>query len=87
MQFLPSTWKLWSTDVYGEVREQTPTRERYVAYKKIEKWLNDGLNAAQIAALWNSGSPNNWQNKKGINRHGVAYDVPGYVRQVLAYLQ
>jgi len=86
MQFLASTWKLWSTDVYGEVREQTPDRERYVAYKKIEKWLEEGLNAAQIAAIWNSGSPHNWEHKRGINKHGVAYDVPKYVAQVLAAL-
>ena len=38
MQYLASTWKLWSTEVYGEVKEMTPTRERYVAYKMIEKW-------------------------------------------------
>ncbi|MBK9580275.1 MAG: transglycosylase SLT domain-containing protein [Fibrobacteres bacterium] len=86
MQFLPSTWRLFSIDIYGEVREQTPVRERYVAYKMIERWLEEGLNAAQIAAKWNSGSPHNWQNKKGTNKHGVAYDVPQYVRNVLAQL-
>lgn len=84
MQFLPSTWALWSKEVYGEVREQTPERERYVAYKKVEKWLNDGYSAAQIAALWNSGSADNWEHKRGVNKHGVAYDVPKYVHQVLA---
>ena len=86
MQFLPSTWKLWSTDVYGEVREQTPGRERYVAYKKVEKWLEQGYNASQIAAIWNSGSPHNWQTKVGVNKHGVPYDVPKYVSMVLAHL-
>ena len=84
MQFLPSTWRLWSHDVYGEVREQTPTRERYVAYRKIEKWLEEGYNAHQIAAIWNSGSPYNWENKRGVNKHGVAYDVPKYVKMVVA---
>lgn len=86
MQFLPSTWRLFSKQVYGEVREMTPVRERYVAYKMIEGWLEDGYNAKQIAAIWNSGSPHNWENKRGVNKHGVAYDVPHYVHSVLAHL-
>ncbi len=86
MQILPSTWRLFSQDVYGEVVEQTPQKERYVAYKMIEKWLEQGLSTAQIAATWNSGSPHNWEHKKGINKHGVAYNVPEYVKQVLAQL-
>lgn len=84
MQFLPSTWRLFSQDVYGEVKEQTPKRERYVAYKMIEKWLEQGYTAYQIAAIWNSGSPDNWQTKVGINKHGVAYNVPEYVYAVVA---
>lgn len=83
MQFLPSTWAMWSKDVYGEVRKQTPIRERYVAYKKIEKWLEQGHTAYQVALIWNGGSP---VEKRGINKHGVAYDTTQYARQVLANL-
>ena len=84
MQFLPSTWILVSKDIYGEVREQTPTRERYVAYKMIEKWLYQGHNAREIALLWNQGHPGAC--KSGTNKHGVKYDSCAYARQVLAQL-
>jgi len=84
MQFLPSTWRLFSKEVYGEVKEQTPTRERYVAYKMIEKWLEDGLDARQIALRWNQG--HSGACKAGTNKHGVKYDSCSYARQVLAQL-
>ena len=84
MQFLPSTWRLFSKDVYGVVKEQTPIRERYVAYKTIEKWLEQGYDARDIALLWNQGHAG--QCKSGINKHGIKYDSCTYVKQVLAYL-
>lgn len=87
MQWLDSTWRKWSKDVYGYVQEMTPSRERYVAYRKIETWLNDGYSAKEVAAIWNSGSPVGWKNKRGINAHGVAYDVPLYVSKVVALLE
>lgn len=84
MQFLPSTWRLFSKEVYGVVKEQTPIRERYVAYKTIEKWLEQGYDARDIALLWNQGHAG--QCKSGINKHGIKYDSCTYVKQVLAYL-
>lgn len=83
MQYLASTWKLWSTEVYGEVKEMTPTRERYVAYKMIEKWLEQGHNAYDIARIWNGGSP---VDKQGVNKHGVSYNTREYALKVLARL-
>jgi len=83
MQFLPTTWEQYSKEVYGRVREQTPTRERYVAYKKIEKWLAEGKTAYQIALIWNGGTP---VEKSGINKHGVAYNTKKYAHQVLAQI-
>lgn len=83
MQFLPSTWRLFSKEIYGEIREQTPTRERYVAYKKIEKWLQEGYSAYQIALMWNGGTPTE---KSGVNRHGVAYDTKQYAMNVVAHM-
>lgn len=82
MQFLPSTWRLFSVDVYGEVREQTPQRERYVGYKKIEKWLAEGYDADDIARIWNQGHAGNC--RSGTNRHGVRYDSCTYEKKVLA---
>lgn len=85
MQFLPSTWKFFSQKVYGEVREQTPIREKYVAYKMIEKWLEQGYNAGDIALMWNQGHAGKC--KSGTNKYGVKYDSCHYAEQVLAYLK
>ena len=65
--------------------EQTPEKERYVAYKEIEKWLSEGLNARQIALKWNQGHSGTC--KAGVNKHGVKYDSCAYANQVLAYLK
>lgn len=83
MQYLASTWKLFSKEVYGEVREQTPQRERYVAYKMIEKWLEEGHDAYEIALIWNGGTPTE---KSGVNKHGVAFNTRQYALNVLAQL-
>ena len=83
MQFLPATWRAFSMEVYGEVREQTPARERYVAYKKIEKWLDQGLTAYQIALIWNGGEP---VEKSGVNKHGVVFNTREYALKVIAQL-
>lgn len=85
MQYMPRTWELFSQEVYGEVREITPTRERYVAYKMIEKWLDQGLTASQIARKWNQGHPGAC--KSGTNRFGVQYDSCAYTEKVIAHLQ
>lgn len=84
LQILPSTWKLFSREVYGEVRIQTPTRERYVAYKMVEKWLEEGYGAEEIALIWNQGTPGPC--RIGTNKHGVAYNSCAYQKQVLAFL-
>lgn len=81
---MPSTWRLFSKEIYGVVVEQTPQKERYVAYKKIEKWLDEGKDARQIALIWNQGHPG--QCRSGTNKLGVKYDSCAYARQVLAYL-
>lgn len=84
MQFMPRTWELFSREIYGEVREITPIRERYVAYKMIEKWLDQGLTAHAIALRWNAGGAT--QCSRGINKHGVEYDSCAYTEKVLAQL-
>lgn len=81
---MPSTWKLFSKEVYGEVREQNPVRERYVAYKMIEKWLNEGYSAGDIARIWNQGHPGKC--KAGVNRMGVEFNSCAYERKVLSML-
>lgn len=65
--------------------EQTPTRERYVAYKMIEKWLAEGLTARQIVLRWNQGHTG--ECRKGTNKYGVKYDSCAYANNVLAYIK
>lgn len=84
MQFMPRTWEMFSKEVYGEVREMTPIRERYVAYKMIEKWLEKGLTAHAIALRWNAGGATKCSS--GVNGFGVAYDSCAYTEKVLAQL-
>lgn len=81
---MPSTWRMFSQEVYGEVREMTPIRERYVAYKMIEKWLAKGLSAQTIAKKWNQGHTGACSS--GVNKHGVEYDSCAYTQKVLAKL-
>ncbi len=71
-------------DVYGEVREQTLIRQRYVVYRTVEKWLGQGYDADDVARLYNQGDAGPC--RKGTNKHGVEYNSCIYERQVLAYL-
>lgn len=86
-QFLPSTWKSWSKQYLGiENAPITLENENKVAYLKIKELKDKGLNPGQIASVWNSGSPD-WQGKIGVNKMGVAYDVPKYVNRVYSEYQ
>jgi hypothetical protein len=83
LQFLPSTWRQWSSDVLGYTPEMTKTNEMYVASVKIEGWLRDGLDPEQIAVMWNSGGT---QHRVGVNKHGVPYNTYAYATKVLQNL-
>jgi hypothetical protein len=82
---MPASWRAHSIEVYGEVREMTPIRERYVATKIIQKWLDQGLDAKAIALRWNAGGAK--QCSSGVNRYGVSYDSCAYQQKVLAMLR
>lgn len=63
----------------------TPVNEIYVASRKVDAWLAEGLSERQIALVWNQGTPGPC--RAGVNRHGVHYDSCAYASQVLALLQ
>lgn len=88
-QWIPTTWKAHAKQALGdENAPMTPSNQNAVAYTVIKSWKDQGLNPAQIAAKWNSGSETGWENKVGVNEHGVKYDVPKYVKSVTdAYQQ
>lgn len=83
-QFMPSTWRLFAQEVYGEFKEMTPQRERYVVTMMVQKWVDEGMSASQIALRWNAGGATRCSS--GINSKGVAYDSCAHVAKVLAYL-
>lgn len=82
-QWIPSTWKAHAKQALGdENAPMTPSNQNAVAYTIMKADKDSGLNPAQIAAKWNSGSSTGWENKVGVNEHGVKYDVPRYVKSV-----
>ena len=50
---------------------------------KIQAWLNQGYTEAEVARKWNGGTS---EAKRGINKHGEAYDTELYARMVLSLL-
>jgi len=82
-QWMPDTWKAHAKQALGnENAEMSPSNQNAVAYTVLKSWKDQGLNPAQIAAKWNSGSEVGWENKRGVNGAGVQYDVPKYVKSV-----
>ena len=85
-QWQPGTWKEHAKKALGdENAEMTPDNQNAVAYTIIKSWKDKGLNPAQIAAKWNSGSETGWENKVGINvinGQRIKYNVPKYVKEV-----
>lgn len=85
-QWQPATWKAQAHDVLGDPNApMTPDNQKAVIQVSIAKDKASGLNPAQIAAKWNSGQPDGWENKIGtttINGQQVKYNVPAYVKAV-----
>lgn len=68
----------------------SPENQDKVAYSEVKAYKDKGYDPGQIASLWNSGSPNNWQNHSGtttINGKAISYDTPAYVKGVQKYYQ
>lgn len=80
-QFSPSTFEYYSIKFFGEVLDiSSPKNQDIVAREKIRWLLDKGWDIESIASFWNCGSPE-WEGKVGVNKHGVAYDVPSYVEK------
>lgn len=93
-QFTPDTWKHDSAQVFGKELPLTPDNESYLMYQKVSKQLSQGYSPQQIASMHNAGigEPNayggtfsNGQPSVGTNKHGVKFDVPGYVGKFTKY--
>lgn len=83
-QFMPNTWRQWAGEFLGDPNApQTPENQDYVAMAKIDSLLKQGYNPAEIALIWNGGTPTV---KRGVNKYGVAYDSGAYANKVLKAL-
>lgn len=98
LQFVPATFKAYGDKYLGgkalngqALNIDDPSHQRLVAYKYIEDKYNqknpDGTRkytAGDIAASWNAGEGKitSWQNHRGVNKFGNAYDTPAYVSKV-----
>lgn len=85
-QYTQPTWETYSKKhgVNVPLEQATPEQQNEVTYKQIKEWKDQGYNPGQIASMWNSGKPDAYldTNYKGVNKHGVAYDVPKYAESV-----
>ena len=70
--------------------DTSPANQDKVAYAAVKKMKDAGLQPAQIASEWNSGSPDNYQNHSGttvINGKSISYNTPVYVQKVKSFYQ
>lgn len=86
-QYTPTTWAGDSQKYLGQtipLTSATPAQQDEVAYNKIKDLGSQGHTPAQIASIWNSGKADPTGNV-GVNKFGVAYDTPAYVKKVQSY--
>lgn len=80
-QYLLSTWKAESKRHFGfEANIESPEWQDMVSEMKVKRLIDQGYSIREIASIWNSGRPT-YEGRKGINRHGVRYNVPKYVEK------
>jgi len=77
-QFMPSTWKRACLFYEGRILDPTPENQDRIVDHLIKRYLDKGYTVKEIASIWNSGKPD-WQGRIGVNKFGVAYNVPAYV--------
>ena len=80
-QFTRATWRMYSYLYFDRLLPMTKEYQDSVAYLKVKNLVNAGFSDLEIASIWNCGKPD-WRGRKGVNRHGVRYDVPNHVRKI-----
>jgi len=76
MQFMPSTWRAYSTEALGHVAPMTEASEIDVSSFMVRKWLSMGMSERDIFLTWNQGNPGACSS--GVNGHGVRFDSCAY---------
>jgi hypothetical protein len=89
-QWQPGNFEAAATTAGLDPTDFSPENQDKVAYSQVKAYKDKGYDPGQIASLWNSGSPNNWQNHSGtitINGKTISYDTPTYVKKVQSHYQ
>lgn len=86
-QWMPGNFESGAKQYGLDPKDMSPENQDKVAYAQIKDYKDKGFQPAEIASLWNSGSPHNWENHKGANSQGVQYDTPAYVQGVKSQYQ
>lgn len=89
-QWQPGNFEAAAKSAGLDPNDFSPENQDKVAYSEVKAYKDKGYDPGQIASLWNSGSPNNWQNHSGtsvINGKTISYDTPAYVKGVQSYYQ
>lgn len=89
-QWQPGNFESAAKNAGLDPSDFSPENQDKVAYSEVKAYKDKGYDPGQIASLWNSGSPNNWQNHAGtttINGKTISYDTPAYVKGVQKYYQ
>ena len=80
-QFTPATWRMECKKRFKKVLSIKDTiNQDDVAKAIIIDLINKGYSKEQIASHWNCGSKN-FKGKIGVNKYGVSYNVPKYVKE------
>lgn len=87
-QFMPDTWASTTKKYNLDAGDLSKENQNKAAYMSIKELKDQGYKPDQIAATWNMG-PNaltkGWKDNVGVNKMGVKYDTPDYVRKVGGY--
>lgn len=89
-QWQPGTWKAHAAEAGVDANDFSPKNQDIVAYRVIKNRIDKGYGIPEIAAEWNSGDKNKWQNHAGttvINGQTIQYDTPKYAHEVNDYYQ
>lgn len=82
---MPSTWKLYSTQVLGYVAPISEINDIYVSAHKVQEFLDKGKTVNQVFLSWNAGE-NAKKCGSGKNKYGVKYNSCEYVKKgLIAY--
>ena len=83
-QFQRATWRFYCYLYEGKVLDiRIPENQDKIARMKVSDMVQNGYTDMQVAATWNSGISEGWEGRVGVNRWGVKFDTPGYVRKFM----